>query len=89
MIEWHEGKRQQTLLHRGLDFADIEFVDWNAADTIEDLRKDYGEARYFTFAPIKGRLCVFAWTWRDGNIRVISLRKANQREVKEYERRRR
>lgn len=83
-LDWDEAKRQITLAERGLDFADAALIDWDAALTIEDLRKPYPEARYITFAAIKGRLCVVAWCWRRTAIRVISLRKANAREEKRY-----
>ena len=48
-------------------------------------RTDYGEARFVSLVPIHGRLCVVAWCMRGDTLRVISLRKANQREVKLYD----
>jgi uncharacterized protein len=83
-VEWDEGKRSWTLLERGLDFADVATVDWDKAFTVEDARKAYPEARFITLAPIHGRLCVFAWCWREDRQRVISLRKANERERIKY-----
>lgn len=85
MIEWDENKRNATLQERGLDFADVAAVDWDKALTIGDVRQPYPETRLITMAPIRDRLCVFAWCWRGENIRVISLRKANDREVRRYE----
>ena len=38
-----------------------------------------------TFAPIRRRLCVVAWCYRNSALRVISMRKANAREIKRYE----
>jgi uncharacterized protein len=84
-IEWDGAKRERTLIERGLDFADVVSVDWDWALTVEDARNLYSETRYVTMAPVKGRLCVFAWCWRGANLRVISLRKANKREQKRYE----
>ncbi len=83
-IEWNKAKRDTTLKERGLDFYDVATVDWDRALTAIDARKDYAEPRYLTIAPIKGRLCVFVWCARGKNIRVISLRKANDREKKRY-----
>jgi uncharacterized DUF497 family protein len=85
MIEWDDNKRNKTLRVRGLDFADVATVDWEEALTIEDVRQPYPETRYVTYAPLRGRMCVFVWCYRGKNIRVISLRKANDREVKKYE----
>ncbi|WP_372574738.1 BrnT family toxin [Ruegeria jejuensis] len=69
---------------RGLDFADVAHAVWSQALTIEDTRSDYAEPRFVTIAPIHERICVFAWCWRGQNMRIISLRKANAREVKRY-----
>ncbi len=84
-LEWDDNKRVSTIAARNLDFADVALVDWNDALTIEDRRVDYAEARFVTMAPIKGRLCVFAWCQRDDALRIISLRKANDRERSRYE----
>jgi len=84
-LEWDDAKRQKTRAERGLDFGDVASVDWALALTIEDARADYSEIRYVTMAPIGDRLCVFAWCWRGEAMRVISLRKANERERSRYE----
>ncbi|PID95786.1 MAG: hypothetical protein CSA85_00505 [Alphaproteobacteria bacterium] len=84
-LEWNETKHSETLAERGLDFADVAALDWDTALTIEDTRKPYPEVRYVTMGYIKGRLCVVAWCYRGDAIRVISLRKANSREVRKYE----
>ena len=83
-LEWDEEKRNATLATRGVDFADVATVDWAVALTVEDTRVDYGEERFVTMAPIGGRLCVFAWCWRGQVMRIISLRKANEKERMRY-----
>jgi uncharacterized protein len=52
--------------------------------TILDDRFDYGETRQIAFGLINGRLFVCVYADRNGERRVISLRKANQREAKRY-----
>ena len=84
-IEWNEAKRRRTLRERGLDFASVIEADWDAALTDEDTRGDYGEARFVSLVPIRGRLCVVAWCARGDGLRVISLRKANARERKRHD----
>ena len=49
-----------------------------------DDRFDYGEVRELAFGRILGRLFVCVYADRDAERRVISLRKANPREVKRY-----
>jgi uncharacterized DUF497 family protein len=84
-FEWDEQKREETLRERGLDFASVAEVDWDVAVTDEDDRADYGETRFASLVPIHDRLCVVAWCMRGDRLRVISLRKANDRERKRYD----
>ena len=83
-LEWDEAKRQRTLAERGVDFADVALVNWDDALTLKDVRQPYPETRFITYAPIRGRLCVIAWCYRNTALRVISMRKANTREMRKY-----
>jgi uncharacterized DUF497 family protein len=53
--------------------------------TREDERQDYGEKRYITAGLLDGRMVVVVWTPRGEARHVISMRKANEREKKRYE----
>lgn len=59
--------------------------DFESAFYQEDTRKNYGEARYAALGYLSGRLHVLIFTPIDDGVRVISLRKANKREVRRYE----
>jgi uncharacterized DUF497 family protein len=84
MLEWNEEKRQLTLEKRDLDFADAARVfDGDVLD-IEDTRKDYGECRIVTFGHLNGRMLTITWTQRGDKRRIISMRKANEREIEKY-----
>ena len=83
--EWDEEKRQWTLQHRGIDFESAASFVWGTALVVEDDRKLYGEKRFAATGFIGDRLYVMAFTVRSEIIRIISLRKANERERKEYE----
>ena len=52
--------------------------------TVLDDRFDYGEARQVAFGFVQKRLCVCVYVDRGPDRRIISLRKANQREVQRY-----
>ena len=52
--------------------------------SIADDRFDYGETRRVAFGFISNRLFVCVYTDRDGERRIISLRKANSREARRY-----
>lgn len=49
------------------------------------IRKDYGERRFQALDLIGNRLHMIVFTPRANKAHVISLRKANKREVKRYE----
>lgn len=48
--------------------------------TVEDDRRDYGEDRFITIGFLDGTMVVLVWTPRGGADRIISMRKANERE---------
>lgn len=52
--------------------------------TVEDDREDYGETRLITIGFLDSRMVVMVWTQRGAGRRIISLRKANEREHKAY-----
>ena len=79
-IEFDETKRQATLLARGLDMARAGEVFEDATLTVSDDRRDYGEKRYISIGFLEGEMVVVVWTPRSGLRRIISLRKANERE---------
>ena len=84
MWDWDEAKRQANLTKHGIDFAEVESLDWSTATHEADARTDYGEARIVTTGYIGARLHILAWTPRNGGVRIISLRKANEREEKAW-----
>lgn len=83
-LEWDEAKRQMTLERRGLDFAEARFVFNGDVLDIEDTREDYGECRIVTFGHLNGRMVTITWTQRGDKRRIISMRKANEREIEKY-----
>lgn len=83
-IDFDPAKRQATLDHRGLDMARAGEVFDGATLTIEDGRADYGEPRFITIGTLDGRMVVLVWTPRANAHRIISMRKANDREQNAY-----
>lgn len=84
-VEFDEAKRTSTLEQRGLDMARAgEVLDGDTL-TIEDDRMDYGETRYITIGFLDERMVVLVWTPRGDIHRIISMRKANDREKAIYE----
>ena len=81
--EWDEEKRAETLEARGIDFALMEYFEWATASTQRSDR--YGEIRWSSYGLIQDRLFKVIWTQRGESTRIISLRKANVREVRSYD----
>jgi len=84
MPTWDGAKCQTILAKHGVDFADIEQFQWDSAITELDDRYDYGEAREIGLGLIGDRVYYLAYTRRGEAIRIISLRKANGREVRKW-----
>ena len=84
-VDKDPDKEDRNIVERGLSLDLAEHLDWATALIWEDTRKDYGERRYCVLGFIEDRLHSVVFTSREGKPRVISLRKANKREVNRYE----
>jgi len=84
-ISFDPAKSERNVTDRGLPFTLVEQMEWSGAVIKEDVRKSYGERRYLALGMIGDRLHAVVFTPRADKVHVISLRKANQREVEDYE----
>ncbi len=78
-----KSERNQSL--RGLSFILAFQFEWSTAIISADIRHDYGEARYAAMGFLAEKLHVIVFTPREQAIHIISLRRANSREVGLYE----
>lgn len=85
-FEWDEVKSEACFVERGFDFAYAvrAFLDPHRI-VRPDRRWNYGENRYQLLGSIEGRVFCLVYTLRKETIRIISARKANRREVQNYE----
>ena len=83
--EWDAEKAKENFRKHGVDLADAALVlEDESAVTIED--RDHGERRFITLGMDPGaRILVVVYTWRAGTQRLISARKANRKERRQYE----
>ena len=86
-LEWDDAKNRSNSAKHGLDFADAELVFAGPCVTFIDDRFDYGEERFVTLGLLVGRLVTIAHAPRGEATRIISMRKANRREQKIYQKR--
>lgn len=87
-IEYDPSKNRQNRETHGLDFEDVPHLLWDDALVIEDTRQDYGEKRYRAFVRDKEQTAFsVAFTIRGSSLRIISFRRAHEKERKRYEER--
>lgn len=85
IISYDPTKNDKNIAERGISFEWAADFEWASALVVEDQREDYGERRFQALGYIGTRLHVLVFTPRTGSVHVISLRKANRREVTRYE----
>jgi uncharacterized DUF497 family protein len=82
--EFDPVKDARNIAERGLSLALAPYVFEGLVHSTDDDRRDYGERRQIAYGLIRGRLFVCVFTDRSEIRRIISLRKANSREVDAY-----
>jgi uncharacterized DUF497 family protein len=83
-LDWDEVKRQSNIRKHKIDFADLKEFWENELYTNPDERFDYGEMRFLTFGLLAGEVIAVSHTETEDSIRIISARRANKNEQKEY-----
>lgn len=85
-FEFDLNKSKKNARERALPFELVEFFEFDTAMLVEDTRKDYQETRVLAYGYIGERLHVLCFKpLSTAHIRIISLRKANRRELARYE----
>ena len=82
--EWDETKRAANIAKHGIDFTVAYAFDWSCAEIAADTRLAYGETRWVARGPIERRVHVLVFVLRGQSVRLISLRKANKKEMRDY-----
>ena len=80
--EWDEAKRHGNRHKHSIDFHEADAFGWSTA--IVEMDPRFAEPRFRAYGYIGERLHVLVFTWRREKIRIISLRKANPREMERY-----
>ena len=83
-VEFDPAKDEANLAKHGVSLALARQLDWDAALVWVDGRFDYDEMRMIALAPETNTLYYVAFVDRGGVRRIISLRRAERREVKHY-----
>ena len=82
MYEWDEAKRAANRRKHGIDFDEVRSFVWETAEIKPSPRGD--EMRYAATGYIGPRLHRVIYTERKDRLRIISLRRAHAKEVRDY-----
>ena len=84
-FEWDPAKDAANLQKHGLSFSDAVDIFDGPVLTLADTRQDYGEDRFLSVGELAGVVViVVVHTPRNGRTRLISARRANERERRLY-----
>lgn len=87
-VTFDRAKDAANLAKHGFSLRDAAGLEWDTAVMWSDKRREYGEPRMVGLVPINDRLFCVVFVDRPleqpTERRIISLRKANNREVKRY-----
>ena len=83
-IEFDPGKDRMNVAKHGVSLAQVVEFDWDTAQIEQELRFIYAEKRFEATGWLGERLHVVIYCKRGIKRRIISLRKANEREIKTH-----
>ena len=84
-FEWDEQKRLTNIEKHGIDFVDAKDIWGGEVLEIPSPRSDHRERRFIACGLMEGTVIAVVYTWRGGNRRLISARRARRYEQATYE----
>ena len=83
-FEFDSRKSNSNLIKHGIDFVEAQLL-WLDPDLLEVPAKTIDEPRYLIVGKILDKHWSAIFTYRDENIRIISVRRARDEEIEIYE----
>ena len=84
LVTFDPCKDTINCLKHGVSLVEATRLDWEHALTWLDTRRDYGEEREIALAAIGNTLFYAVFVERHGGMRIISMRRATNKEIKRY-----
>jgi uncharacterized protein len=84
-FQWNVAKSAANEAKHGISFDQAVQIFRNPWLKRPDDRRDYGETRFLALGVYDGTVLCVVYTERDGDIRLISARKANRHEREAYQ----
>jgi uncharacterized DUF497 family protein len=79
------NKSRTNYFKHGIVLEFAQYLDWMKEVVWQDVRYSYNEVRMSGLVPLEGKVYAVVYVVRAEFTRMISLRKANKREAKHYE----
>lgn len=83
-MEWDAEKDAENRRKHGMGLGDAVLLEWEERRDVADNRHAYGEDRVAAYCYMGDGLYVCVYTIRNDTMRIISLRKANKREIRDH-----
>jgi len=83
VFEYDENKSRANQIKHGIDFEYAKML-WNDPDLLEIRARSTDEPRFLVIGQIDSKHWSAVITYRNGTIRLISVRRARQTEVELY-----
>lgn len=84
MFEFDTSKSESNLQKHGIDFIEAQVL-WSDSNLLEIPAKTLDEPRFLVIGVIEQKHWSAVVTYRNGNIRLISVRRSRDEEVTLYE----
>ena len=85
-IEFDPVKDRENIRKHGISLSAAKDILWDEAISWPDDRFEYDELRMIAIAPIENKLYYIVYVERGDAVRIISIRDANRKDIKNYER---
>jgi len=80
-FEWDDAKHAKTLRDRSVGFDDGARIFEGPVVIWQDTRREYGEDRFRAVGESQGDVLHVVFTRRSAAVRIISVRRANRKEI--------
>jgi uncharacterized DUF497 family protein len=85
LITCDPNKSRANYFKHGIVLEFAQYLDWANEMVWQDVRQNYNEVRMRGLVPLEGKIYAVVYVLRAESTRMISLRKANNREMKQYD----
>jgi uncharacterized protein len=83
-IEWDNNKAASNLIKHKIDFEDAKNIFLDSTRLEREDKRDYNETRIQVIGMVNQVVLFVVYTKRNGRYRIISARRANKNEQRQY-----